>query len=75
MTEALLPSNLDIFAEAINKERVVAYPTEAVFGLGCDPQNLQTVQRICKLKNRCLDFGVNSYSVRYPSDLAIRRYG
>ena len=31
---------------------VIAYPTEAVFGLGCDPLNAQAVARILAIKQR-----------------------
>jgi tRNA threonylcarbamoyl adenosine modification protein (Sua5/YciO/YrdC/YwlC family) len=31
---------------------VIAYPTEAVFGLGCDPNNLTAVQQVLTLKRR-----------------------
>lgn len=31
---------------------VIAYPTESVFGLGCDPTNRRAVQRILRLKGR-----------------------
>lgn len=31
---------------------VLAYPTEAVWGLGCDPTNEQAIQRILQLKQR-----------------------
>lgn len=31
---------------------VVAYPTEAVFGLGCDPRNWDAVARILSMKRR-----------------------
>ncbi len=31
---------------------VIAYPTEAVFGLGCDPRNRAAVQRILRIKRR-----------------------
>jgi len=30
----------------------VAYPTEGVFGLGCDPYNRDAVHRLLRLKNR-----------------------
>ena len=33
---------------------VIGYPTEAVFGLGCDPWNEQAVIRIADIKNRNL---------------------
>ena len=31
---------------------VIAYPTEAVFGLGCDPDNSQAIKRLLAIKNR-----------------------
>ncbi len=31
---------------------VIAYPTEAVFGLGCDPDNEQAIKRLLVLKQR-----------------------
>lgn len=31
---------------------VVAYPTEAVYGLGCDPANATAVERLLQLKHR-----------------------
>ena len=31
---------------------VIAYPTEAVYGLGCDPANHKAVQKILELKQR-----------------------
>jgi L-threonylcarbamoyladenylate synthase len=37
---------------------VIAYPTEAVFGLGCLPMNQHSVDRILKLKHRSIDKGL-----------------
>lgn len=37
---------------------VIAYPTEAVFGLGCLPLNKESVNKILKLKNRPVDKGL-----------------
>ncbi|VAW45060.1 Threonylcarbamoyl-AMP synthase [hydrothermal vent metagenome] len=37
---------------------VIAYPTEAVYGLGCDPFNLQAVERLFQLKQRPFEKGV-----------------
>jgi L-threonylcarbamoyladenylate synthase len=31
---------------------IVAYPTEAVYGLGCDPHNLNSLKRLLTLKQR-----------------------
>lgn len=37
---------------------VIAYPTEAVWGLGCDPWNPEAVERLLALKHRPVDKGV-----------------
>lgn len=37
---------------------VIAYPTEAVYGLGCDPDNEQAVTRLLELKQRPLSKGL-----------------
>jgi len=37
---------------------VIAYPTEAVYGLGCDPFNQEAVLRLLKIKNRSVDKGL-----------------
>lgn len=37
---------------------VIAYPTEAVFGLGCDPLNETAVKRLLALKQRSIEKGL-----------------
>jgi len=37
---------------------MIAYPTEAIFGLGCDPFNLEAVWRLIGLKRRSIDKGL-----------------
>ena len=37
---------------------VIAYPTEAVWGFGCDPFNLDAVQRLLTIKQRAFEKGV-----------------
>ncbi len=39
-------------AQVIKQGGIVAYPTEAVFGIGCDPLNEQALLRIISLKAR-----------------------
>lgn len=39
-------------AERLKAGEVIAYPTEAVYGLGCDPANESAVRSILSLKNR-----------------------
>jgi len=38
--------------EALRNGGVIAYPTEAVFGLGCDPLEADAVERVLELKQR-----------------------
>lgn len=38
--------------EAFRAGEIIAYPTEAVFGLGCDPRNEQAVKKLLALKQR-----------------------
>lgn len=37
---------------------IIAYPTEAVYGLGCDPKNLSAVKKILEIKQREKDKGL-----------------
>ena len=37
---------------------IIAYPTESVFGLGCDPKNESAVNKLLSIKNRSLDMGL-----------------
>ena len=37
---------------------IIAYPTEAVFGLGCDPDNLSAISRLLAVKERSPDKGL-----------------
>ncbi len=48
------PSHWQLHAAAhwIRAGGVIAYPTEAVFGLGCDPADWNAVERLLALKNR-----------------------
>jgi L-threonylcarbamoyladenylate synthase len=39
-------------AAHLRRGRLIAYPTESCYGLGCDPNNRRAVQRILKLKQR-----------------------
>lgn len=39
-------------AEIIARGGVIAYPTEACYGIGCDPENRGAVERVLRIKNR-----------------------
>ncbi|WP_440877412.1 L-threonylcarbamoyladenylate synthase [Thalassotalea sp. PLHSN55] len=44
--------------QAFEQGGVIAYPTEAVFGLGCDPDNADAVQKLLTIKSRPQDKGL-----------------
>lgn len=39
-------------ARCLHQGGVICYPTEAVFGLGCDPANDEAVERVLQIKQR-----------------------
>ncbi|SPL71789.1 Sua5/YciO/YrdC/YwlC family protein [Acinetobacter stercoris] len=45
-------------AECLKQGKVLAYPTEGVWGLGCDPYNEAAFLEILKLKQRPIEKGV-----------------
>ena len=50
---------------AIHRGGVIAYPTEAVFGLGCDPLNPTAVQRLLDIKQRPMSKGLILIASRF----------
>jgi L-threonylcarbamoyladenylate synthase len=44
---------------------IVAHPTEAVYGLGCDPLNSEAVLRLLEIKQRPLEAGLILVGARY----------
>ena len=57
---APMDTALDIAAAAdlLRRGGVLAYPTEAVWGLGCDPRNEAAVLRLLQIKQRPVDKGL-----------------
>lgn len=51
----LAPSEV---SEVIEAGGVIAYPTEAVFGLGCDPDNDAAIERLLQVKHRPWEKGL-----------------
>ncbi|MDP3705046.1 MAG: L-threonylcarbamoyladenylate synthase [Legionellaceae bacterium] len=50
--------DLDDARQYVRQGLVIAYPTEAVYGLGCDPFNESAVLRIMALKQRSINQGL-----------------
>lgn len=63
-------SSNDLLVDRFNNGEVFAYPTEAVIGLGCDPDNQDAVIKLLQLKNRPVEKGLilvaKSYSQLLP---------
>lgn len=53
----------------LKKGGVLAYPTEAVFGLGCDPDSEQAVRLILALKQRPIEKGLILIASHYSQCL------
>ncbi|MDI1301630.1 MAG: Sua5/YciO/YrdC/YwlC family protein [bacterium] len=68
MTSLALPSpeNLQRAVQALRAAEVIAYPTEAVWGLGCDPFSEAAVRRLLALKQR----GENKGLIIIAADIA-----
>jgi len=45
-------------AEVVQQGGIIAYPTEAVFGLGCDPDNPTAIKKLLTLKQRPVEKGL-----------------
>ena len=52
------PFKIRLAVQRINAGKVIAYPTEAVYGLGCDPLNEEAVLNLLGLKKRSVDKGL-----------------
>ncbi|GKX59251.1 L-threonylcarbamoyladenylate synthase type 1 TsaC [Leminorella grimontii] len=53
-----MTDNLDTIVDRLRQQQVVAYPTEAVFGLGCDPDSESAVMDLLKIKQRSWEKGL-----------------
>lgn len=54
----LITHNINEILQPFAKGAVIAYPTEAVFGLGCDPENQKAVKRLLSIKQRPIAKGL-----------------
>lgn len=53
-----MPNEFEQAVAALQGEGVIAYATEAVFGLGCDPDSEAAVQRLLAIKQRPVEKGL-----------------
>lgn len=58
MNNILPEDQISALVETLKQEQVIAYPTEAVFGVGCDPDSEPAVMRLLALKQRPVEKGL-----------------
>ncbi len=45
------PKEIRFIAEELQKGKVVIYPTDTIYGIGCDINNTKAVERVARIKN------------------------
>jgi len=62
---------IEIVVKSIRSGGVVVFPTDTVYGLGCDPYNSEAIKKIYKIKKREQSklFPILAYSKRELSDI------
>ncbi len=58
-------NNFEQALSALQQGEVIAYPTEGVFGVGCDPDNAQAIQKLLELKQRPVEKGLILIAANY----------
>ncbi|WP_073606102.1 Sua5/YciO/YrdC/YwlC family protein [Vibrio aerogenes] len=51
-------NNFEQVVTALNENGVIAYPTEGVFGVGCDPDSPEAIKKLLGLKQRPVEKGL-----------------
>ncbi|MEE8057220.1 MAG: Sua5/YciO/YrdC/YwlC family protein [Pseudomonadales bacterium] len=54
----VMPLKLDVARRRLQAGGVIAYPTEAVWGIGCDPNNGMAVNKLLAIKGRDVSKGL-----------------
>lgn len=50
--------HIKLAVNVVKSGGIIAYPTESVYGLGCDPFNQQAVEELLRIKQRSIDQGL-----------------
>lgn len=67
------PDGINIAIATIQKGGIVVFPTDTVYGIGCDPYNQNAVKSIYQIKNRGISklFPILGFSKKELSEIAI----
>ena len=58
MVIAAMLLSVEAAATAVHAGNIIAYPTEAIYGLGCDPDNQTSLQQLLEIKARATNKGL-----------------
>ena len=58
-------SDMERVLKALNEGEVIAYPTEGVFGIGCDPDNPEAIKKLLDIKQRPVEKGLILIAASY----------
>lgn len=58
-------SDIKLAENALLAGEVIAYPTEAVFGVGCDPDNEKAIEKLLTIKKRPVEKGLILVAAEY----------
>ena len=58
-------NNFEQALRALQSGEVIAYPTEGVFGVGCDPDCPESIEKLLQLKQRPVEKGLILIAASY----------
>ena len=58
-------NQIELAVKVLQQGGTIAYPTEAVFGLGCDPKNISAVKKLLEIKTRTKEKGLILVAVNF----------
>jgi tRNA threonylcarbamoyl adenosine modification protein (Sua5/YciO/YrdC/YwlC family) len=67
------PRRIDYIAQALRRGAVIIYPTDTVYGIGCDIHNARAVERVARIKGvkpTKNDFSFICYDLSHIADYA-----
>ena len=66
------PEGINIAITSIKKGEIVVFPTDTVYGIGCDPYNQNSIKSIYQIKNRSPSklFPILGFSKKELSEIA-----
>lgn len=65
MKNEIIPGSVEACILQLQQDAVIAYPTEAVFGLGCNPDSESAVMALLALKKRPVEKGLILIAAEY----------